>query len=79
MDRFRRRQRSLKKGSKVYIEGQLRTRKWEKDGVEHFSTEIAVRPQRGELTLLSGSKAGAAPDEAADEPADELNSDDIPY
>lgn len=32
----------LKKGSQVYIEGQLKTRKWEKDGVERYSTEIVV-------------------------------------
>lgn len=33
----------LKKGSKIYVEGQLRTRKWEKDGVERYSTEIVAR------------------------------------
>ena len=45
----------LKKGSKVYIEGQLETRKWtDKQGVEKYSTEIVLRPYKGELTLLDG-------------------------
>ncbi len=38
----------LKKGSKVYIEGKLRTRKWEKDGVDRYTTEIMA----DEMTLL---------------------------
>jgi single-strand DNA-binding protein len=43
----------LKKGSKVYIEGQLETRKYtDKDGVEKYTTEIALRPFRSELTML---------------------------
>jgi single-strand DNA-binding protein len=50
----------VKKGSKVYIEGQLETRKWtDKDGVERYSTEIVLRPFRGELTLLSSKSDGA--------------------
>jgi single-strand DNA-binding protein len=52
----------LKKGSKVYLEGQLETRKWtDKDGQEKFSTEVVLRPFRGELTMLDGrSGAGAS-------------------
>lgn len=42
----------LKKGMKVYIEGQLQTRKWEKDGVERYSTEIVLQKFRGELKML---------------------------
>ena len=43
----------LKKGSKVYIEGQLETRKWtDQSGVEKYSTEVVLRPYRGELTML---------------------------
>jgi single-strand DNA-binding protein len=38
----------LKKGSKVYIEGKLRTRKWEKDGIDRYTTEIMA----DEMTLL---------------------------
>ncbi len=51
----------LKKGSKVYIEGQLQTRKYEQNGVEKYSTEIVLQGFRGELTLLdsrSGTDSG---------------------
>ncbi len=49
----------LKKGSKVYIEGQLETRKWQDQaGVEKFTTEVVLRPFRGELTLLDGRGEG---------------------
>jgi single-strand DNA-binding protein len=42
----------LKKGMKVYIEGQIQTRKWEKDGVERYSTEVVLQKFRGELQML---------------------------
>src|SRR5690606_10016058 len=42
----------LKKGMKVYIEGQLQTRKWEKDGIERYTTEIVLQKFRGELQML---------------------------
>jgi single-strand DNA-binding protein len=43
----------LRKGSKVYLEGQLATRKWtDKDGQEKYSTEVVVNRFRGELVLL---------------------------
>lgn len=49
-------ERFLKKGSKVYIEGQLETRKWQdKDGQEKYTTEVVLRPYRGELTMLDGA------------------------
>lgn len=57
----------LKKGSKVYIEGQLETRKYEKDGRDVYTTEVVLRPYRGELTMLDtkgGSGSGAANDYA---------------
>jgi single-strand DNA-binding protein len=51
----------LKKGSKVYIEGQLETRKWQdQSGAEKYTTEIVLRPYRGELTLLEGRDGGGA-------------------
>lgn len=54
----------LKKGSKVYVEGQLETRSWEQDGQKRYATEIVLRPYRGEITMLdsrgSGSGAGAS-------------------
>ena len=46
----------LKKGAKVYIEGQLETRSWEQDGQKKYATEIVLRPYRGELTMLDSRK-----------------------
>jgi single-strand DNA-binding protein len=47
----------LNKGSKVYIEGRLETRKWtDKDGQEKYTTEIVLRPYSGELLMLDGRK-----------------------
>ena len=49
----------LRKGSKVYIEGQLETRKWQdQSGADRYSTEVVLRPYRGELTLLDGRSGG---------------------
>jgi single-strand DNA-binding protein len=49
----------LRKGSKVYVEGQLQTRKWtDKDGVEKYSTEVVLQNFRGELTMLDGRGGG---------------------
>jgi single-strand DNA-binding protein len=49
----------VKKGSKVYIEGQLETRKWtDQQGQERYTTEVALRPFRGELTMLD-SRGGS--------------------
>ena len=43
----------LKKGSKVYLEGQLETRKWQDNsGSDRYSTEIVLRPYKGEITLI---------------------------
>lgn len=47
----------LRKGSKVYIEGQLETRKWrDQSGADRYSTEIVLRPFNGSLTLLDGKR-----------------------
>lgn len=62
-------ERYLKKGSKVYLEGQIETRKYEKDGREVYTTEIVLRPYRGELVLLDG-----APDEPGASRAGEFGS-----
>ena len=49
----------LKKGSKVYVEGQLQTRKWtDKDGNEKYSTEVVLQRYRGELTMLDARQDG---------------------
>lgn len=75
----------LKKGSKVYIEGQLETRKWtDKDGKDQYSTEVVLRPYKGELTMLDGKKSES--DYQPDAPmtgnmpsAREEMADDIPF
>jgi single-strand DNA-binding protein len=49
----------LRKGSKVYIEGQLQTRKWtDKEGQDRYSTEVVLQRFRGELTMLDGRQDG---------------------
>jgi single-strand DNA-binding protein len=51
----------LKKGSKVYLEGQLQTRKWQdKTGADRYSTEILLQRYRGEMTLLDGRSDGGS-------------------
>jgi len=54
-------ERFLKKGSKVYVEGQLETRKWtDQGGQERYTTEVVLKQFRGELTLLDGRGEGGA-------------------
>ena len=51
----------LKKGSKVFIEGALQTRKWQdQSGQDRYSTEVVLQGFRGELTLLDSRGSGAA-------------------
>lgn len=80
----------LAKGAKVYVEGQLQTRKWQdQDGNDRFSTEVVLRAFNGALSMLDGrggsgaqgssgygsSGAGGAPPR---DPNDDLD-DDIPF
>ena len=54
----------LKKGSKVYVEGQLQTRKYQdRDGQERYTTEVVLQRFRGELTLLDSRGEGAPGDD----------------
>lgn len=59
----------LRKGSKIYIEGQLETRKWQdQSGQDRYTTEVSLRPYRSELTMLdgrgeSGERGGGDPDD----------------
>lgn len=72
----------LKKGSKVFIEGQLQTRKWQdQSGQDRYSTEVVLQGFRGELTLLDGkgnggSEGSSAPKAAAKQ--QEMD-DEIPF
>jgi len=74
----------LKRGSKVYVEGQLQTRKWQdKDGIERFTTEVVIPRFKGEVALLD-SRGSASDDisDMADMPSDQPPAgidDDIPF
>jgi single-strand DNA-binding protein len=81
-------ERFLQKGTKVYIEGQLRTRKWQnQQGQDVYTTEVVLNNFGGTLVILSGSKSidGAAPDAGgtSQPPREEINvgsiGDDIPF
>src|SRR3546814_357111 len=51
-------ERYLKKGSKVYIEGSLRTRKWQdRDGNDKYTTEVVIAGMGGNLTMLDGARS----------------------
>jgi single-strand DNA-binding protein len=52
----------LKKGSKIYVEGALQTRKWtDNSGQERYTTEIVLQRFRGELTMLDGARGAGGP------------------
>lgn len=53
----------LRKGAKVYLEGQLQTRKWEQNGEDRYSTEIVLQQYKGELTMLDSASAGNGDDD----------------
>src|SRR5258708_16429096 len=62
----------LHKGSKIYIEGQLQTRKWQdqQSGQDRYTTEVVLQRYRGELTMLDGrGDSGGSGGEFASEPA----------
>jgi len=71
----------LRKGSQIYVEGSLRTRKWQdKDGNDRYSTEIVAN----EMQMLGGRADQSAPARSAPEPAtagpdDDVFNDDIPF
>lgn len=69
----------LKKGSKVYIEGELRTRQWERDGQKHYTTEIVA----SEMQMLDsrqdgGTNTGASAPSGPPPSGDDFD-DDIPF
>jgi single-strand DNA-binding protein len=74
----------LRKGSKVYLEGQLETRKWQdQSGADRYATEVVVRPFRGELTLLDGAKGEGRREGPAERQRESAGADfddsDIPF
>ena len=58
----------VSKGSKLMVEGQMQTRKWEKDGVDRYSTEVVVQGFDGRLLLLGDPKGGGDRAPAPDQP-----------
>lgn len=70
----------LKKGSSVYLEGSIQTRKWtDNAGVEKYSTEIVLQKFRGELVLLGKAEGGeGAPAKSSDVASADLD-DEIPF
>ena len=81
-------ERMLQKGTKLYLEGSLRTRKWQnQQGVDTFTTEVVLNPFAGQMVILSGAKtmdgASDAGETPAPQPREEVNiediADDIPF
>ena len=67
------------KGSKVYIEGQLQTRKWQdQSGNDKYTTEVVLPRFRGEITLLSGGVDNRN-QQQEEAPAEEMPDDEIPF
>ena len=70
----------LKKGSKVYVEGQLQTRKWTgDDNQERYTTEIVLIRFRGELTMLGDNNNVAVDQPSNISETNELDDDNIPF
>lgn len=67
----------VKKGSNIYIEGALQTRKWtDQSGVEKYTTEVVLQRFRGELTLLDSRNSGGAALEGGDDYGSERGGSD---
>ena len=65
----------LKKGAKVYIEGQLQTRKWtDQSGVEKYSTEVVLQGFNSALTMLDGRSGGGAGSFGSDDQGSDFGS-----
>lgn len=87
-------ERFVQKGTKLYIQGSLRTRKWQnQQGVDQYTTEVVLNPFSGQLVILSGAKSASdsapggeyvsAPAAAPQQPREEISvadiGDDIPF
>lgn len=71
----------VRKGTKLYIEGQLQTRKWtDQAGIEKYTTEIIIGKFRGDLVLLDSKKSESGIDDTIEEePSDIPLNDEIPF
>ncbi len=81
-------ERMLQKGTKLYLEGSLRTRKWQnQQGVDTFTTEVVLNPYAGQMVILSGAKAmdggSDTNSSTSSQPREEVRiediADDIPF
>ena len=84
-------ERMLQKGTKLYLEGSLRTRKWQnQSGADVFTTEVVLNPFAGQMVILSGAKTMdgvsgeyGAPSATTSAPREEISvsdiGDDIPF
>ena len=73
-------ERYLKKGSKVYIEGQLETRKWQdQSGADKYSTEIVLRGFGGTLQMLDGKPGASDSGYRSDNGQTDDTSDSVPF
>ena len=81
-------QKYLHKGSKVYIEGQLRTRKWDKNGVDQYTTEVVLSGFNSILQMLNKVTEEPSQEEAEEKPpeekiklvdTDDFEDEDIPF
>lgn len=71
----------LKKGDQVFVSGSMQTRKWEKDGVDRYTTEVVLQKFRGELQML-GSKQerdGADNRQSQDNGTSDDDDSDLPF
>ena len=79
----------LQKGTKLYLEGSLRTRKWQnQSGADVYTTEVVLNPFGGQMVILAGAKTMdgseySAPSAPASAPREEISvadiGDDIPF
>lgn len=81
-------ERYVKKGDKIYVEGELQTRKWtDQSGAEKYSTEVVLQKFRGKLTMLGGAGVGQSSGRAQEphlgahggQPASNDLEDEIPF
>jgi single-strand DNA-binding protein len=70
----------LKQGSKVYLEGQLQTRKWQdKDGNDRYSTEVVLQGFGSALVMLDSAKDGISPASEKPQTSEHEIADEIPF
>ena len=77
-------QKYLHKGSKIYVEGKLQTRKWDKNGVDQYTTEVVLSGWNCTLMMLDSKGEPVEPKEEEERPkiqpvAEEEFEDDIPF